>query len=180
MKMDYLTEKTENNYLFHFLLALLFGGLTGTLLCLLRFRTQNDFLPTLRDLSLTVSSRELRQIVMTDILFSLLVLFVSFFFQGNAVRSTLFFLKGFCCCYLCTLFVISYQTRGFLLAASLLLLHSFLLLPLQLTTAVTLAASSDGTQVRSKQIQLAAINAAAILICIFLEQYSVPLLLSRF
>lgn len=159
--------------------ALLFlGSLAGTLCAVLQCRNTPPELPPLSALSVQIVSRGIPGLLLTDVLFSSLILFLALVRCAEAVYPVLFAVKGFCIAYLIFLFVFVFRSGGFLFAASVLLFHSFLLLPLQFSTAFFLGFLQD--RVRRKCVTFTAANAAALLLCLVFDRCLLPEMLSVF
>lgn len=169
------TEKITG---FIFLTVLLLGGFSGMMLARFQCTSSDICLPSLHDFSVAVSGRHLISLIAADSLFSVLLLLCSLSGYKKALFFCLFFLKGFCISYFIFLFVYFYQAHGLLFAASVLLLHSFFLLPLQLTSVYLLQSDAEGEQRKNHFPTLCALNLAAAFLCAVIEYYSLPAIFS--
>lgn len=169
---------TEKSTGIIFFLVLLFGGFCGVTLSFFQCTASYVSLPTLQQLSCVISKRQIVSLIATDSVFSILLLLCSISGHKKAFFLVLFFLKGFCISYFIFLFVFFFRAQGFLIAFSVLLLHSFLLLPLQLTTAYFMLNEHHSDHHKTGFPFLCASNLAAALVCAVLEYYLLPAILN--
>ncbi len=165
---------TEKSTGMIFFLALLTGSILGVFFARFQCLASRVCLPPVQELSLAVSQRHLISIIAVDSVFSILLLLSSFAGHRKAFCLSLFFLKGFCISYFIYLFVFFFQAHGFLIAFSVLLLHGFLLLPLQLTSAYLLLLDRPSKQRNTSISVLCISNLAAALLCAVLEYFALP------
>lgn len=177
MKNLFPSFKVEKKLLFSVFFVLCAGGLTGSLFALLSGRAEAVTVPSLHQLAVSVSTRSLRQLLLTDVLFSLLLLFCTVFFRRSCLQLVLFFLKGFFISYLCVLFVYYFHARGFLFAAAVLFFHSFLLLPLQIVSVIAPAVRPTPQQRKRSLRAYCSLSFAAVFVCALLEQTALPWIL---
>lgn len=171
-------RREQKQFLFQNLFLMILGAIAGTLLCRFRYQINDAPMLSLQEVSLFISQRNIRSLILTDVLFSVLILIVSLLDQRRFFYWTLFFLKGFCISYFVFLFLCFYRFGGFLLAVCVLLLHSVLLLPLQLLTAFTLYSVPAKQGRRKPFLSLLFLNVCASVSCAFLEYSAFPLLFS--
>lgn len=181
MKKVKLHQQLAGSKFLTWILSLMcLGGLTGTLLAWLHCRSSVITLPSLHELSLFVSSRDLKQLLLTDAMFSVLVLAAALFGRRTLAYLSLFFLKGFCISYLSFIFIFHFQARGLFFAGSVLLFHTVLLLPLQILTAFLFSYYSGSAMPKKQLAALLVSHAAAIIVCAVSEQFALPTFFSRF
>ena len=173
-------EIRKKNFLFQNILLIILGGVLGASFSLFYCLDTETVPITLQELSLFVSQRDIFSLILTDALFSSLILICSFFGQKKICYCILFFLKGFCISYLSFLFLRFFHVHGFLFAFLVLLFHSFLLLPLQLVTAFVFSVRPPDRDGRRCFISFLALNSCSVLFCAVLERFCFLLLPSMF
>ncbi len=165
---------TEKNIGMKFFLALLIGSFLGVLLARFHCLASCVRLPPLQNLTVSLSGREFLSLIAVDSVFSLLLLFSSLAAHKKVFFLSLFFLKGFCISYFIFLFAYFFQSQGFLIAFSVLLLHGLLMLPLQLTSAYLLLIEQHSSKRKSFVSGLCLSNLAAALVCAVVEHFALP------
>lgn len=170
-------ENHKKKFIYIILFAMFLGCIFGSLLAYLHCSRANISMPSFSRMILYVARRDVKRILLTDALFSLFILICSFFGRRKIINIVLFLLKGFFVSYFCYIFIFFYQAHGLIFALCVLLLHSILLLPLQMVTAFTLSFLDDGVVLKKRFCSFLALNMAAVLICSILDSTFIPDLL---
>ena len=169
------SELHSKQHTYLLVLAIIFGCLIGTVFAFVQCRADMIALPSLPSLCVYFSSRSVLNILTVCCLFSLLLLLAGCTGFRLLSFGILFFLKGFSAAFLIFVFAFFYHSQGIVIAAAALLFHSFLLLPLQMVSAVSLMLERQPA--KSKFAALSAINAAAAFACFLCERYLLPSLI---
>lgn len=168
-------ELQTKRHTYLIVLFMIFGGLVGTLFAFAQCRAGSVSLPSVSELSFQICSGSIFRLLTVCCLFSLLVVLAGCTGVRTFSYGALFFLKGFSIAFLIFVFSYFYRSQGLMIAASVLLFHSFLLLPLQIISAVSLL---PDCQLRSaKVVSLSLLNAVGCFTCMFCERFLLPHLL---
>lgn len=169
---------TEKSTGMIFFLVMVIGSICGILLGRLQCLSSCIRLPPLQDLVVIICERQFIPLIAVDCVFSILLLLSSLAGHKKIFFLFLFFLKSFCISYFLYLFVYFFRIQGFVIAFSVLLLHGFLLLPLQLTSVYLILTEQHPAQRKPRFSVLCISNLAAAFCCAVAEFFAIPAIFS--